>query len=683
MLRVKRLRHYPYMSPASELGEGESPILNLASLSEGGKGRSQIYLVVHRAEPSTSKATLPEPNLPGASTRGPYHAWKRICALCITWKWRVIQWIKCNQGTISTHNVKSWGSKDGKWKTLNGTKGLPTAPKGHGNRGTVVPYAGRVPEVGICRYSTTAGSSSTVSTDGFGKLQKINELCSSNKGFIVNDKLYRLLYDKELYYAAYQRIKSKPGNMTPGIIPTTLDGMSDEVIMEIIESLKNETFKFHPALGPTLPRGGVVSTRIYNPKANGGQRALTIAPPRDKLVQDCIRMILEAIYEPAFSDNSHGFRPSKSCHSALRAARQKFVMAKWFIEGDITKCFDSIDHNKLMSILNERIKDQRFLGLIRKALKAGYMEFRSYSHTVAGTPQGSIVSPILANIYLDKLDSFIANLKDEFDIGTKATINPIYKKFANMKDRAKTVREKLAIQKNLIKIPSKLDIDPKFKKLEYIRYADDWIIGVRGSKGDCVKLMHRIKEFLKNELNLELSESKTKITSASKEHAEFLSVRIKRSNHETYSNRGNTLRRNVKNMRLLAPIDKVTKKLTTQGFIKEGEPYPKFIWMQEPKDAIILLYNSVYRGIMQYYRFADNFNRLSSKVHYTLKESCAKLLAAKFKTQTQAKIYAKYGKNLKGKDKHGFVNIVLGINTAAFNVKTDDVALRANAQGIS
>ncbi|KAG6899696.1 hypothetical protein C0995_005195 [Termitomyces sp. Mi166 len=333
-------------------------------------------------------------------------------------------------------------------------------------------------------------------------------------------------------------------------------------------------------------------------------------------------------------------------------------MAKWFIEGDITKCFDSIDHNKLMSILNERIKDQRFLGLIRKALKAGYMEFRSYSHTVAGTPQGSIVSPILANIYLDKLDSFIANLKDEFDIGTKATINPIYKKFANMKDRAKTVREKLAIQKNLIKIPSKLDIDPKFKKLE-------------------------IKEFLKNELNLELSESKTKITSASKEHAEFLSVRIKRSNHETYSNRGNTLRRNVKNMRLLAPIDKVTKKLTTQGFIKEGEPYPKFIWMQEPKDAIILLYNSVYRGIMQYYRFADNFNRLSSKVHYTLKESCAKLLAAKFKTQTQAKIYAKYGKNLKGKDKHGFVNIVLGINTAAFNVKTDDVALRANAQGIS
>lgn len=168
----------------------------------------------------------------------------------------------------------------------------------------------------VCKFSTVAGSSSTVSTDGLTKLQKINELCTANKDFIVQDKLYRLLYDQELYHAAYHKLRSKPGNMTPGINPTTLDGMSIEVISEIIESLKDGTFKFQPG------------RRVYIPKANGDKRPLTIAPPRDKLVQECIRMILEVIYEPSFKENSHGFRPNRSCHTALKAARQKFVVAK-------------------------------------------------------------------------------------------------------------------------------------------------------------------------------------------------------------------------------------------------------------------------------------------------------------------------------------------------------------------
>lgn len=193
---------------------------------------------------------------------------------------------------------------------------MPTALKSHGNRGIIVPAMGRIPGYGIRSYSTPAGGSSTVSTDGLAKLQKIYELCKENKEFIVTDKLYKLLYDKNMYYAAYEKLKSKPGNMTPGILPTTLDGMSPEVIDEIIQDLKNDSFKFHPG------------RRIHIPKANGGERPLTIAPPRDKLVQECIRMILEVIYEPSFNENSHGFRPNRSCHSALRALKQKFVMAK-------------------------------------------------------------------------------------------------------------------------------------------------------------------------------------------------------------------------------------------------------------------------------------------------------------------------------------------------------------------
>lgn len=221
-----------------------------------------------------------------------------------------------NQGTKSTHNVKSWPSKDGLIKVILGTTGLPTAPKGHGNRGVIVPAMGRTPGSSVYSYSTSAGGSSTVSTDGLDKLQKIYNLCVKNKDFIVSDKLYKLLYNKNLYYTAYQKLKSNPGNMTPGIIPTTLDGISEDTIKDIIESLRDNTFKFHPG------------RRIYIPKANGGMRPLTIAPPRDKLVQECIRMILEAIYEPSFSDNSHGFRPNRSCHSALRSVRQRFVAAK-------------------------------------------------------------------------------------------------------------------------------------------------------------------------------------------------------------------------------------------------------------------------------------------------------------------------------------------------------------------
>jgi len=678
-----RSRYYPYISPATELGRGESPKLNLASLFKGGTGGNQSTLIAHRAEFPTNKAILLQPNLPGASTWGLCHFWDRTYALSQILEWRIWLWINCNRVVIYNRNVESWGSK-GNEKVTNGTKGLPKALKGHGNRGIVVPVSNnlgnwlngqfqreRIPETGVCNYSTSAGSSSTVSTDGLGKIQKIYKLCDENNKFIVNDRLYRLLFEKNLYYTAHEKLKSKPGNMTPGVTPTTLDGMSEEVIDEIILSLKMGTFKFSPG------------RRVYIPKTNGGERPLTIAPPRDKLVQECIRMILEAIYEPSFKECSHGFRPNRSCHSALREIKQKFVMAKWLIEGDISKCFDSIDHGKLMLILNERIKDQRFLELIRKALKAGYMEGRTYSHSIAGTPQGSIISPILANIYLDKLDSFVMTIKSEFDMGTKATINPVYKSLLNRKDRAKTLEEKLEIHKEILKTPSKLNIDPNFKKLEYVRYADDWIIGIRGSREECASIMNKVRKFLKEELGLELSEEKTNITNVNLEQAEFLSVKIKRSGHTTFSHKKNVLTRNVKNIRLTASIEKVTKKLADSGFLKENEPSPKFLWMQESKDSIILLYNSVYRGIIQYYRFVDNFNDLSSKVHYILKSSCVKLLAAKYSAKTSSKIYSTFGKNLKGKDKHSFIKLILGINTGAFNVKRDDVLLRSWAKGIS
>jgi retron-type reverse transcriptase len=209
----------------------------------------------------------------------------------------------------------SWGPK-GERKTTNGTGGMPTTLKGQGNRGTEVLTLGRVPETSVRSFSTVAGSPSTVLTDSQRKIQKINKLCEDDPNFVVKDELYQLLYDKRLYHIAYDKLKSKPGNMTPGITPTTMDGMSDEVIESIVGKLKNGTFQFQPG------------RRVHIPKPSGGQRPLTIAPPRDKMVQECIRMILEAIFEPSFKDTSHGFRPNRSCHTALKVVRQRFIMAK-------------------------------------------------------------------------------------------------------------------------------------------------------------------------------------------------------------------------------------------------------------------------------------------------------------------------------------------------------------------
>ena len=183
-------------------------------------------------------------------------------------------------------------------------------------------------------YST--GSATTLEVNVTKKLESLFVRSSQFISEPVDRDLYKLLCNVDLLSLAYDKLRSKPGQMTPGVSPETLDGMSKEVLKEISDRLRDESFQFHPG------------RRILIPKASGGTRPLTIAPPRDKLVQEAMRMILEAVFEPTFSDSSHGFRPGRGCHTALKAVRQNFQPSIWIIEGDISKCFDSIDHSKLM-----------------------------------------------------------------------------------------------------------------------------------------------------------------------------------------------------------------------------------------------------------------------------------------------------------------------------------------------
>jgi len=469
------------------------------------------------------------------------------------------------------------------------------------------------------------------------------------------------MYNPRLYEIAYNNLKSKPGNRTPGINPTTLDGFSSDTIAKIIDSLKNQTFNFNPG------------RRIKNPKASGGTRPLTIATPRDKVVQEVIRMILEVIYEPTFSNDSHGFRKGKSCHTALKEIRTKFGVSSWYIEGDISKCFDSFDHDLLINFLRKKIKDERFIRIIIKALKAGYFEFRLYNHSILGTPQGSIISPILCNIYLDNFDKFVDQLKQAFSKESKARTNLMGVLYYNKKRRGHTITDKIKEHKLMLSVPSKDLTNPNFKKLLYVRYADDWIIGIKGSLEDCKTILEQLRVFLRDKLKLTLSENKTLITNARYGRANFLGTRIHRGRHPTLNySLGSFARSNNREIRLEVPLDRIHKKLNDVGLLKDRTPVPRFIWLNYSKDHIISLYNSVYRGFLFDYSFAMNKHKLSSYLHFVLKTSCAKLLAAKFTLKSQSKVYLEFGKDLKGTDKIGFIVAECGLTAWDFKTSSDD-----------
>jgi nicotine oxidoreductase len=681
----EKTRHCPIMSPTTDLDKGESLLLNLAYPIKGKIRSKQNDRIASRVVISMVKATLLEVYLLGTSTIGSWLVCNRSCIIkgFYVIVRNLMGWY--NRIRITYLNVKSEQPKE-IWRLNEGTLGLPKAKNGYGNRAIVVPLNSfclnlssqgnpwvmeRIAGQKVRGFSSAAGDLSTVKSDATKKLRRLSELCIKNPNAIINEPIINHMYNYRLYELAYDKLKSNPGNMTQGINPTTLDGISSDTITSIIESIKNDSFKFTPG------------RRVQIPKNSGGFRPLTIASPLDKLVQEVMRMILESIFEPTFHPSSHGFRPKRGCHTALKEIKQKFGVASWYIEGDISKCFDSFDHKILIGIIREKIRDERFIRLIIKALNAGYFEFTTYKQSLIGTPQGSIVSPLLSNIYLNGLDNFIEKLKEDFDVGTKPKANPLWISYRNKKVRAKTIEDKQKWHQLLTSTPSTDLMDDSFKKLVFVRYADDWIIGVRGTKEDCKGLLDQISNYLKVELKLNLSETKTLITNARKEKAIFLGTSIGISQHQSYSRTYGYSTRNAKEIRMEAPKNRIIKKLNESGIMKGDVAIPKYIWNSNTKDEIILLYNSIYRGIINYYSFTHNLNELSSWVHFTLKTSCVKLLANKFSLGTKSKVYKIYGKNLKGSDKVSFIEAKYGMKLWDFKTGKLDSIKSLFARNIS
>ena len=469
----------------------------------------------------------------------------------------------------------------------------------------------------------------------------------------INRDLYRQLYNPTLHILAYERLKSKPGNLTPGSDGKTLDGFGMETIQKTIALLTKEQYR------PTPVR------RVYIPKkAKGKYRPLGVPSPRDKTVQECVRLILEAIYETNFHENSLGFRPRRSCHTALESLRRNWVGTKWVIEADITECFERTSHHRLLDILREKIQDERFINLIRKFLEAGYLENWVYHKTYSGTPQGSVISPILTNIYLDKFDRKLDEICQRHNQGRCRRQNPAHIRLmqqrkqllqqgeANPELRISLKESLRQLNQRILETPAARYNEPNYIRVKFLRYADDVAIGVIGPKTLAEQIREELAVFLKEDLQLELNRQKTVNTHLATEPAHFLGYKIKsactRFRKRNLRQKGSihnvvqTTKTTTGNIKLLVPLRNLNAKL--EKYMDHGQPACMNGYINQPIDHIIQHYNSVIQGWYNYFQLAENVSRLNY-ARYILQYSLAKTLARKEKSSV-SKVFRKYGKNI-------------------------------------
>ncbi len=437
------------------------------------------------------------------------------------------------------------------------------------------------------------------------------------------NQLYRQLFNPQLYLLAYGRLYSNHGAMTPGVDGQTVDGMSVAKIGRIIDALRHERYRFAPV------------RRVYIPKRNGKLRPLGLPSWSDKLVSEVVRLLLEAYYEPQFSDRSHGFRPEKGCHTALCEIVHAWTGTTWFIESDIASCFDRLDHKVMLGILSDRITDNRFLRLLRNMLQAGYLEDWKWNATFSGAPQGGVASPLLSNIYLNQLDKFVETvLIPHYTRGKLRKPNPAYVEVANALKGARRRGDRAEVRqlrKQRRSLPSGDPQDPGYRRLRYIRYADDQLLGFIGPKAEAEQIKARLTAFLREDLKLELSQEKTLITHARTGAARFLGyeITVQHADHHRSVNGAVGLR---------VPMDVIKAKCVP--YLKLGKPETRTRLVNEDDHAIVATYAAEYRGLVNYYLLAGDVWRLN-RVHWVMQTSLLKTLACKHHS-TVSKMAARY-----------------------------------------
>jgi group II intron reverse transcriptase/maturase len=475
-------------------------------------------------------------------------------------------------------------------------------------------------------------------------LSMLSQKSAQNSEYVF-DRLYRNLFNPDFYLRAYSNIYAREGNMTQGVDGETIDGFNTAKVEKLIESLRNETYNPKPV------------RRTYIPKKNGTFRPLGIPSFSDKLVQEVVRLLLQAIYEPTFKDTSHGFRPGKSCHTALAQVKTTCKGTNWVIEGDIQGFFDNIDHVKLLKLLSRKIADGRFLNLIEKFLKAGYMEFRQVHNSLTGTPQGGIVSPILANIYLHELDVFMeqtCNRLTARQVTRKRNKSYQELNLARFYARKNGDYEQAeTLLKQMRTMRTQDPFDSHYIRVKYVRYADDFIVLIIGSKGLAEQIREEIRAFLETELHLLLSPEKTVITHLKDQRVRFLGYDIAKTKEDTQlteNTRGVKMRAANETIQLLVPGDVIQEKL--KPFVRNGKAFHHNARINLPLLDLVTQYNAEIRGLYQYYCLATDVSTKIGRFRYYHYYSLLKTVAHKEKCSI-AQVLSKYGMHVKLKQKTG------------------------------
>lgn len=444
------------------------------------------------------------------------------------------------------------------------------------------------------------------------------------------ERLYRQLFRRDLYLRAYAKLYRNAGALTAGVTEETVDGMSLAKIDSVIAALRREAYRWTPV------------RRTYIPKKNGKLRPLGMPTWSDKLLQEVIRSLLEAYYEPQFSYRSHGFRPGRGCHTALREIQTVGKGTKWFVEGDLSKCFDSIDHSVLMDVLGEKVRDNRFLRLIRNLLDAGYMEDWRFNDTYSGVPQGGVISPLLSNLVLDKLDKYVeSQLIPAYSRGQRRKTNREYVRLTVAASRARKrgdhERAK-ALMREARQLPSRETDDAHYRRLWYVRYADDFLLGFIGPKREAEEIKQKIAAYLRDELKLELNQDKTLITHARDGRAKFLGYEVHTMHADDQRDRRG--QRGINGgIGLRVPRSVVNEHCAR--YMRYSKPAHRPKLLNDSAYSIVARYQAEYGGLVQYYRLAYNLHTLQ-RLKWVAETSLVRTLANKLRT-TGRKIYRRYG----------------------------------------
>lgn len=471
----------------------------------------------------------------------------------------------------------------------------------------------------------------------YGGMAMLKVIRDSN--FYTVHNVYQIFEDIEIYQAVYWKEKSKISNMTKGIDKENIDGISINKLRDLKFVMENESYKTQP------------SKRLIIPKSNGKEKYIYIPKTKDKIIQYILKWLLEAIFEKSFSEGSHGYRPYKGAHTSIKSIKN-WKGITLVIEGDIENFFGSINHKMLINDLSNIIKDQRIINLVWKILKAGYVFNNKLYIEKSGIPQGGILPPILSNIYLDKFDKFVENEFNRYEKKDKlhSISNPIYIKLKSSL-RKKNIDKKQRYTE-LRKVKSTLNIGVRFY---YIRYSDNFIIGIAGTWNESIQIKENIECYLKEKCDIKLSSEKIKITKILNKKVEFLGYNIssKKYKEQKYikvkKKNGLSVRKRASQayIKIEAPYKKIKEKLIKEGFI-DSKFAPKAItkWIFLDHTEILYRYNYIINGLMNYYIMVDNKSIFHKIIGYGLRHSCAFTLSRKYRYKSRKKVFRKYGKNL-------------------------------------